>query len=118
MYTLCRITADGHTRTDLICIPAESITWTMLKCAAMASMDGSEPRDANHWTNPLAIRIMNYGKYQDDAWTHLPSLGMHYVFLATPAPDQVAASRSGWPRPSPPAGASRRYRPGASVERR
>ncbi len=42
-------------------------------------------------TNPLAIRIMNYGKYQDDAWTHLPTLGMHYVFLATPAPDQVAS---------------------------
>ena len=42
-------------------------------------------------TNPLAIRVMNYGKFQDIAWTHLPSLGMHYVFLATPAPDQVAA---------------------------
>ena len=42
-------------------------------------------------TNPLAIRIMNYGKYQNDAWTHLPSLGVHYLFLAVPAPDQVAA---------------------------
>ena len=40
-------------------------------------------------TNPLAIRIVNYGKYQEDAWTHLPSLGMHYVFLSTPALDQV-----------------------------
>jgi L-ribulose-5-phosphate 3-epimerase len=46
---------------------------------------------ATHLTNPLAIRIANYGKYQDDAWTHLPSLGMHYVFLGTPAADQAAA---------------------------
>lgn len=43
-----------------------------------------------HLTNPLAIRIMNYGEFQDAAWTHLPSIGMHYVFLQTPAADQVA----------------------------
>ena len=41
-------------------------------------------------TNPLAIRIMNYGKYQEAAWTHLPLLGMHYLFLGVPAPDQAA----------------------------
>ena len=45
---------------------------------------------ATHLTNPLAIRIMNYGKYQQAAWTHLPSLGMHYVFLSAPMPDQAA----------------------------
>jgi sugar phosphate isomerase/epimerase len=44
-----------------------------------------------HLTNPLAIRIMNYGEYQDAAWTHLPSLGMHHIFLAVPAADQAAA---------------------------
>ena len=90
VYTLCRITADGHTRTDLIRIPAESVIldrvvtrreWRMLQSAAKAT----------GLTNPLAIRITNYGKYQDDAWTHLPSLGMHYVFLGAPAADQVAA---------------------------
>ncbi len=78
VYTLCRITADGHTRTDLIRIPSESIVLAQ------------SPR-ATGLTNPLAIRIMNYGKYQDDAWTHLPSLGMHYVFLSAPKADQVAA---------------------------
>ena len=44
---------------------------------------------ATHLTNPLAIRVMNYGKYQRAAWTHLPSLGMHYVFLSAPMPDQM-----------------------------
>jgi L-ribulose-5-phosphate 3-epimerase len=42
-------------------------------------------------TNPLAVRIMNYGKVQDDAWTHLPSLGVHYIFLNIPVPDQIPA---------------------------
>lgn len=43
-----------------------------------------------HLSNPLAIRIMNYGKYQDAAWTHLPSIGMHHIFLPVPVADEVA----------------------------
>jgi sugar phosphate isomerase/epimerase len=62
-----------------------------LICTASAAQDVQPAAKPTHLTNPLAIRIMNYGKYQDDAWTHLPTLGMHYVFLATPAPDQVAS---------------------------
>lgn len=58
--------------------------------AVAAAQEAKVVTKATGLTNPLAIRIMNYGKYQEDAWTHLPSLGMHYVFLATPAPDQVA----------------------------
>jgi sugar phosphate isomerase/epimerase len=42
-------------------------------------------------TNPLAIRIMNYGKFQDAAWTHLPSIGMHYIFLSVPEAPKVAS---------------------------
>ena len=60
-------------------------------CSMTAAQETKPAARASSLTNPLAIRIMNYGKFQDDAWTHLPSLGMHYVFLATPAPDQVAA---------------------------
>ena len=89
VYTLCRITAGGHTRTDLIRIPAESIILIALQ--RRECVETNPDAKATHLDNPLAIRIMNYGKYQDDAWTHLPSLGMHYVFLATPAPDEVAA---------------------------
>jgi sugar phosphate isomerase/epimerase len=40
-------------------------------------------------TNPLAVRLMNYGQFQDVAWTHLPSVGVHYLFLAVPAPGDV-----------------------------
>ncbi len=80
VYTLCRIKSGNHTRTDLISIPAASIK---LRNAGSAT----------HLTNPLAIRIMNYGKYQDAAWTHLPWIGMHYIFLSTPRPDQVAATQ-------------------------
>ena len=62
----------------------------VIGCVATAQEAKVVPT-ATGLTNPLAIRIMNYGKYQEDAWTHLPSLGMHYLFLRTPVPDQVAA---------------------------
>jgi sugar phosphate isomerase/epimerase len=64
--------------------------WIVPPAAATAAEPAAPPAKATGLTNPLAIRIMNYGKFQEDAWTHLPSLGMHYVFLATPAPEQVA----------------------------
>ncbi len=51
----------------------------------------SPPARLTSLTNPLAIRMMNYGKYMEAAWTHLPSIGMHYVFLAVPAPAEVPA---------------------------
>jgi sugar phosphate isomerase/epimerase len=39
--------------------------------------------------NPLACRVANYGKYQEAAWSHLPSIGVHYVFMSVPAPGDV-----------------------------
>jgi sugar phosphate isomerase/epimerase len=41
--------------------------------------------------NSLAIRLLNYGKFQDAAWSHLPAIGMHNIFMGVPAADQVAA---------------------------
>jgi len=41
--------------------------------------------------NPLAIRIYSYGRYQDSAWTHAPSLGLRYLFLGVPATKDIAA---------------------------
>ena len=56
-----------------------------------AAQDVKVDTKATSLTNPLALRIMSYGQYEDDAWMHLPSLGIHYLFLAVPAADQVAA---------------------------
>jgi len=41
--------------------------------------------------NPLGVRIFSYGKFQDDAWDHLASIGVHNVFLSVPPADQVQA---------------------------
>lgn len=41
--------------------------------------------------SPLAVRLMSYGKYQDAAWSHLQQIGVHYLFLSVPAPDQAEA---------------------------
>ncbi|MGA2068350.1 MAG: sugar phosphate isomerase/epimerase family protein [Thermoguttaceae bacterium] len=62
-------------------------------CPTAVGQEQKPVAKATRLTNPLAIRMMNYGEYQEAAWTHLPSLGMHYVFLATPAPEQVPALR-------------------------
>jgi sugar phosphate isomerase/epimerase len=39
--------------------------------------------------SPLAVRITSYGKFQDAAWAHLPSIGVHYLFLPVPKPEEV-----------------------------
>lgn len=44
-------------------------------------------------SNVLACRLASYGKFQDAAWTHLPSIGVKHVFLNVPAPDQVEATK-------------------------
>jgi sugar phosphate isomerase/epimerase len=40
-------------------------------------------------TNVLACRFANYGPFEDSAWEHLPSIGVKYVFLNVPAPEQA-----------------------------
>ena len=40
---------------------------------------------------PLAVRMSSYGKFEEAAWTHLPEIGVHYVFMKVPAADQVDA---------------------------
>ena len=39
--------------------------------------------------SPLAVRITSYGKFQDAAWEHLPSIGVHNLFLPVPKPEEV-----------------------------
>jgi sugar phosphate isomerase/epimerase len=39
----------------------------------------------------LAVRLTSYGKFQDAAWEHLPSIGVHYLFLPVPKPEELDA---------------------------
>ena len=58
------------------------------------SFDAGEPAaDSIPPPNPLACRLANYGKYQQAAWTHLPSIGIHYIFVSVPAPGEVEKVR-------------------------
>jgi sugar phosphate isomerase/epimerase len=75
VYTLARITKGGRTRADLVRIPAEAISLPGL-------------------TNPLAIRMSNYGAYEESAWDHLPSIGLNHVFLPAPPAGQVNAVKA------------------------
>ena len=61
--------------------------------AAALSLSGSVPLDSEAATAPpLACRLASYGKYEDAAWTHLPSLNIRNVFLNVPPPEAVAAT--------------------------
>lgn len=39
----------------------------------------------------LGCRLLNYYKYQEEGWRHLPAIGLHYVFLSVPKPEEVGA---------------------------
>lgn len=39
----------------------------------------------------LACRLASYGKFQDAAWNHLPSIGVHNVLLSVPEPGEISA---------------------------
>ncbi|MBN1461681.1 MAG: sugar phosphate isomerase/epimerase [Armatimonadetes bacterium] len=39
----------------------------------------------------LACRLANYGAFEEEAWTHLPTIGVKYVFMNAPAADQAEA---------------------------
>jgi L-ribulose-5-phosphate 3-epimerase len=63
-----------------------------LFCAAATfavAADEKQPQKLTALSNPLAVRIMNYGKFPEAAWTHLPSIGVHFLFLAVPQPGDV-----------------------------
>jgi sugar phosphate isomerase/epimerase len=38
----------------------------------------------------IACRLSSYGKYEEAAWQHLPSIGVHHVFLGVPEPGEIA----------------------------
>ncbi|MFA6242948.1 MAG: sugar phosphate isomerase/epimerase family protein [Candidatus Hydrogenedentales bacterium] len=62
-------------------------TFAALALSSCATM----PAHADDAGNPLAVRLASYGKFEEAAWEHLPSLGVHYIFLNVPAPDQIDA---------------------------
>ena len=60
----------------------------------------------------LACRLASYGKFQDAAWSHLPSIGVHHVFLSVPRPEEVAGPERLKGSRSDAAGHARAGRPG------
>lgn len=44
-------------------------------------------------TNPLAVRLSSYGQFQEAAWMHLPLIGLRYVSIDVPKPEEMALSK-------------------------
>lgn len=73
-------------------LPGSLARWLLAMACAAASLVQPAGRAVGD-ASPLACRLANYGEYQDLAWTHLPSIGVHHVFLSAPAPGEVEATQ-------------------------
>jgi sugar phosphate isomerase/epimerase len=67
------------------------VIWTIVVACWAAAGTAAEPQCQQGKANMLACRLANYREYQDDAWEQLPAIGIKYVFMNVPAPEQVDA---------------------------
>jgi sugar phosphate isomerase/epimerase len=63
-----------------------------LLCLAVFSILCADAVAEEETSWPLAVRIRSYGDYPETAWTHLPQIGVKYLFLSVPAVDEVDAT--------------------------
>ena len=78
-----RLLASGYCA---VCV----VAFLFLLLYAVCSVRAEDAAKPTKLQNPLALRMANYGKFEADGWSHLPTLGMNYVFLNVPAPEEVA----------------------------
>ncbi|MBN1393600.1 MAG: sugar phosphate isomerase/epimerase [Pirellulales bacterium] len=60
----------------------------LIICASNAQAEEAAP--PTRLQNPLAFRMANYGKFAAQGWSHLPALGVNYVFLDVPAAEDFS----------------------------
>jgi len=60
------------------------VSMAAMTLSGSVSLEGESPPKLR-----LACRLASYGRFEEAAWTHLPSLGVRHLFLNVPAPDQV-----------------------------
>jgi len=73
-------------------IALAAVLMSVVACGTTEEATGEGPKGADA-RNVLACRLASYGKFQDGAWRHLPSIGIKYVFINVPAPDQVETTK-------------------------
>jgi sugar phosphate isomerase/epimerase len=67
-----------------------SVSAILIGCAAIASAaEPASPPARLQMQNPLAVRVMNYGRFAAAAFPHLQSLGVRYVLLDAPVLDKT-----------------------------
>jgi len=64
----------------------------LLSALAIGAIQSARSEESSFGSNPLACRFASYGEFKESAWTHLPQIGVHYVFMNVPAPDEVEAT--------------------------
>ncbi|MFO0892697.1 MAG: sugar phosphate isomerase/epimerase family protein [Isosphaeraceae bacterium] len=80
--------SHGRTAARHLALLAAITWWGASTPTAHAQVRSAEP-PADRWR--LACRLASYGKFQSQAWSHLPTLGVRYLFLPVPDEPEVAA---------------------------
>ena len=98
-------------------------SWRLVTCMFVVAprpvTTAEQPGDGEPMNWRLACRLASYGKYQDAAWNHLPSIGVHHVFLSVPEAGEIDdSSEAARGSSSQAAGDARTGRPGGAAERR
>jgi sugar phosphate isomerase/epimerase len=62
--------------------------FTLFSCRLVGGVGSSDEPAPLEWR--LGCRLASYGKYQETAWSHLASIGVHYVFLSAPGAEDTA----------------------------
>jgi sugar phosphate isomerase/epimerase len=70
--------------------PVLALMACLLAVSPQANSTAEQPGDRAPRNWRLACRLASYGKFQDAAWDHLPSIGVHHVFMSVPRPEEVA----------------------------
>lgn len=60
--------------------------------AVLALMLSGGQSFAQEGQSSLACRFASYGQFKESAWTHLPLIGVHHVFMNVPTPAELDAT--------------------------
>ncbi len=80
----------------MCCYATHAFLGAMSIVVWLATLDAAPAADPACQTAPcdapmLGCRLVNYGKYMEDGWSHLASIGVHNVFITAPPPAEVEA---------------------------
>ncbi len=74
-------------------VSIRGLIWPAVLVCMMVGGCAREKPEPQQGGNVLACRLASYGAFEEAGWSHLPSIGVRYVFLSVPPPEEIEAVR-------------------------